>query len=193
MARRGWNYRMSAGTKIGMAWIEAHFCPGPVAAALAALALGACVYTDAAMPAANDLPSLARQQDDPQLALMDHVLGAYFASDIASRPTVCASISDGGDPVALPPEDERALIERYPLLAPFARCAWSAEGWQDKQTGQPALVFQLHGFSCASQARCTGFAAYTSGNTASMTHRYTMDWRRDAWAFASDPRIIMER
>ena len=160
--------------------------------ALPLLLLAGCVTGEAAMQD-EALSPLARQQADPQLALMDHVLSEYFASDIASRPTVCASVSDGREDVAMTPEDERALIVRYEQLAPFSRCMWTADGWADQESEEPALVFQVHSFACASDTSCSAFAGYTSGNAASMSRRYTIEWRGGRWAFESDPRILMER
>src|SRR5690606_29197472 len=68
------------------------------------------------------LPALAGQQGNPQLALLEHILTDYFASDITSRPTVCAAVHDGREELALSPEDEVALIERFDRLAPLSRC-----------------------------------------------------------------------
>ena len=156
------------------------------------LALSGCVVPEDPAGTSHGLPSLAAVQDNPRLALMDHVLAEYFASDISSRPTVCASATADGTQTALAPDDESALMARYNLLAPLARCAWTDAGWQDARTDQPAIVFNLHEFDCATDAQCSGFASYTSGQAASMSTKYTMRFDGIRWRFESDPRVLME-
>lgn len=163
---------------------------------LGALALTAgCVYPEGDMADASGsgLPSLALDGAEPRLALMDQVLGEYFASDIPNRPTVCAGVHDGRSEVALPPEQERALIARYEALAPLSRCGWIDNAWRDSETGEPAIVFTVHSFTCASEESCSGFSSYTAGQTASMSYRYTMEWDGARWRFTRDPRLIGER
>ena len=138
------------------------------------------------------LPALAGQQDNPQLALLEHVLADYFTSDITSRPTVCAAVHDGREEVALPPEDEVALIERFDRLAPLSRCTLAGGNWRDAETEEPALVFTLHSFTCASEASCTGWAGYRAGAAASMSYFYTMDWGGETWSFTRDPRALAQ-
>ncbi len=158
------------------------------------LALTACVYPDDSVPAPeSDVPSLGSDQSQPQLALMDHLLGTYFASDVPSRPTICAATHDGRSEVALAPEAERALMSRYDSLAPFTRCAWLEEGWQDSETGEPAMVFTVHSFSCTATDNCSGFGGYIAGQTSSMSNLYTMRYTGGAWAFDRDPRLVGEQ
>jgi hypothetical protein len=85
-----------------------------------------------------DLPSLAADRARPQLALADHLLANYFASDVVMRPTVCIATTDGREDVALEAGWERELMARYEALAPFARCALLNGVWQDAETGSEA-------------------------------------------------------
>ena len=158
----------------------------------ASLLLTACVYppeSDGALPA---MPSLAKRHDNPQLALMDHVLAEYFTSDIANRPTACAAVLDGREEVALPPEDERELIARYEALAPFSRCGLIDGTWQDTETGEPAMVFTLHSFSCPDADHCTAFGGYIAGGVSSMSYRYEMTFEDDAWSITRDRNLLAE-
>jgi Prokaryotic membrane lipoprotein lipid attachment site len=158
----------------------------------AALLLAGCSVPRPQLASLPPLPALAAQQASPRLALLEHVLAAYFASDIASRPTVCAAVHDGRSDEALPPEDEVALIERFARLAPLSRCAEVGGAWRDAETEQPALVFTLHSFTCASAASCTGWAGYRAGAAASRSSLYRMEWGGERWAVTRDDRAIAQ-
>lgn len=161
-------------------------------AAGGSLALAGCAplaQDDAGMP---PLPALAAQQANPRLALLEHVLAGYFASDITNRPTVCAAVQDGREVNALPPADEIALIERFDRLAPLSRCSQVGGRWRDAESEEPALVFSLHSFTCSSEASCTGWAGYSAGAAASMSYLYTMAWNGEEWAFTRDPRALAQ-
>lgn len=155
------------------------------------LAIAGCTVTPA-QPGPDRLAPLANRQDAPQLAMLEHILGEYFSADITNPPTVCAAVHDGREAVALSPQDETALIARYPQLAPLSRCTLSPNGWMDDETEQPALVFTLHSFTCPSDTRCTGWAGYRSSQSNSMSELYTAEWRGSRWHFTRDPRIIAE-
>jgi hypothetical protein len=160
----------------------------------AVLALAACTHPDDADSLAEEaLPSLAANQSEPLLALVDHMLGTYFASDVSTRPTICVSTHDGRSDVALPPEDERELMTRYEGLAPLARCAWLDDGWQDSETGEPAMVFNVHNFTCTDESNCTAFGGFVDGSSSSLTYRYAMSYVDGAWKFERDSQIIMDR
>ncbi len=155
-------------------------------------ALGACVTTNGDMGSPDPLPSLAAQKDTPRLAMLEHVLGQYFASDIPNPPTVCASWHDGREEEALPPEEEVALIARFPQLAPMSRCSRTPNGWRDTETEEAALVFTLHNFTCTSEESCTAWGGYRSNGDNSMSYLYRGEWNGAQWQFARDPRIIAE-
>ncbi|WAT18137.1 hypothetical protein OZN62_00740 [Aurantiacibacter sp. MUD11] len=162
-------------------------------APLAALALAACTNpAEETLGTPDPLPPLAQRHDAPQLAMLEHILGAYFSSDIANRPTVCASIHDGREEEALMPQQEIALIERFPNLAPLARCSRRSNGWIDTETQQPALVFTLHNFTCASEDSCSAWGGYISNGENSMSALYRGEWNGSAWEFTRDNRIIAE-
>ena len=159
-------------------------------AAMGGLLLAGCVpLADVEAPA---MPALAAQQANPRVALLEHVLAGYFASDITNRPTVCAAVHDGREDDALPPDDEVALIERFDRLAPLSRCSLTAAGWRDAETEEPALVFSLHSFTCSSEASCSGWAGYNSGAAASMSYLYKMEWGGSEWAFTRDARALAQ-
>ena len=99
---------------------------------------------------------------------------------------------EGGAEQALPPDQETALIARFSNLAPFSRCVWSGTGWSDVETGDPALVFTVHNFSCEDETECRGWADYTAGNTAAPAALYTMRYAEGRWWFERDRRLIME-
>lgn len=158
------------------------------------LVLAACAPTGE--PGAEEAPvmsPLAADQSAPLLALADHMLAEYFASDIANRPTTCLSTSDGREDVALSPDDELALMQRHEALAPFARCAWTPEGWTDQESGEPAIVFSVRTLTCASDSECTAWGSYTAGMTASPSSLYTMHYNDGAWSFERDDRLLGDR
>ncbi len=160
----------------------------------AVLALVACTHPDDAEPAAEEsFPSLASDQSEPLLALVDNMLDTYFTSDVSTRPTICVSTHDGRSEVALPPEAERELMTRYEGLAPLARCAWLDNGWQDSETGEPAMVFNVHNFTCTDESNCTAFGGFVDGNSSSLTYRYSMSYADGAWQFERDNQIIMDQ
>lgn len=158
------------------------------------LALAGCVPVapapDAALP--DPVPPLASVQAAPQLALLENVLREYFAAEITNRPTVCAAVHDGREDAALPTEDERALMERFPTLAPLSRCSLQNGGWVDTESEAPALVFTLHSFACTSDASCSGWVGYRAGAAAGLSNRYEMAWDSSAWGFTRDPRAIAQ-
>jgi hypothetical protein len=163
-----------------------------IAAVLLALPLGACVVPEdgGRTRSPRDLPSLAAQQEQPLLALADHLLGNYFASDVVSQPTVCLAISDGREETALPPQDERALMMRHVRLSPMSRCVRSGLSLVDGETGGPALLFAVHSFTCAEAGRCTGFAGFSAGDQQSLSSLYRMTWAGGAWQFEQDRRLL---
>ncbi|GAA5051112.1 hypothetical protein GCM10023208_10650 [Erythrobacter westpacificensis] len=142
--------------------------------------------------AADPLPPLAVQKDAPRLAMLEHVLGGYFSSDITNPPTVCASWHDGREEEALPPDEEVALIARFPQLAPMTRCIRTDRGWRDAETEQPALVFTVHNFTCSSETSCSAWAGYRSSEENSMSYLFRGEWNGEEWQFTRDMRIIAE-
>ena len=161
---------------------------------LGALALlGGCI-SEAPMNEAGhpDLPPLAEDRSQPRLALAEHLLAEYFASDIASQPTVCLAVSEGRSEEALPPEQETGLVARFPRLAPFSRCGWSPQGWRDIESEEPALVFTIHSFTCASATQCDGWASYISGANAAPSSLYRMRYENGRWQIARDRRLLAE-
>lgn len=163
-----------------------------LASGMAALLLvSACSGTDeTATESPPPLPPLDNDMQKPQLALADHVLGNYFSSVVALRPTVCIATTDGREEVALEQQWERELMTRYPALAPFSRCAFLDGGWQDAETGEPAMVFTLHSFSCASANSCSGFGHYMFGKSSSPATRYKLEWGGKRWTFSRDNRLL---
>lgn len=158
-----------------------------------ALLLAGCAHPEEQeqdTQAGTALPSLGADQSQPLLALADHLLGNYFASDVASHPTVCLAVSDGREDVALDPEAERELMMRYEALSPLSGCALVDGGWQDAETAEHALVFTINSFTCADDAHCTGFGSYMSGGQSSPSARYTLLFENDAWGFTRDDRLM---
>ncbi|TIX50254.1 hypothetical protein [Alteraurantiacibacter aquimixticola] len=140
----------------------------------------------------GEVSPFATDQSRPLLALFDHLLGNYFASDVGARPTICVASHDGRSEVALPAAEELELMTRYGSLAPFARCGFVDGRWQDTETGETAMLFRIHSFTCANEANCTGFGGYVSGQTSSLSSRYTMQYADGAWQFDRDDRLIGE-
>ena len=155
--------------------------------------LAGCVPPEDAVQgsaAGTRLPSLAADRAQPRLALADHLLGNYFASDVSTRPTVCVAVNDGREDVALDPALERELMMRYEALSPLSGCALIDGGWQDAVSNEPALVFTIHSFTCADADHCTGFGSYVSGRQSSLSSRYTLLYEGDAWGFTRDDRLL---
>ncbi len=166
-----------------------------LATGVAAILLAtACSQTEGVgADSASALPPLDNDIEKPQLALADHVLGNYFASDLALRSTVCIATTDGREEVALEQGFERELMTRYPALAPFSRCALLDGTWQDAETGDPAMVFSLHTFTCTTANSCSGFAHYMFGQASSPASRYQLDWGGKRWVFTRDERLMGEQ
>lgn len=160
--------------------------------AMAPLLLGACVAPEAGESTPDPVPAIAHDKSQPRLALIEHVLADYFARDIATRPTVCASVIEEGQQIGLAAAEETALILRFEQLAPFSRCEKQDGQWRDSASGEAALVFGVHSFDCQQDTRCTGWAGYQAGAAGSLSYAYAMDWLDGKWTFARDARIIAE-
>jgi hypothetical protein len=160
--------------------------------AVVLLMLAACVPPEQAQDGSSPkpLPPLAADKGAPLLALADHLLGQYFASDVAGDTTVCIGAHDGREEDALPPADEVALMMRHPALSPFASCGQVDGAWRDADSGDPAMVFTIHSFSCADADTCSGFGGYMAGASSSPSARYTMLWDGEAWQFTRDQRLL---
>jgi len=146
-----------------------------------ALTLGACISGGGEPP---PLPPLAEDQEQPALALFEHILTGHFATFGANPPTTCAALR----PSPLSAEQEEALIVRFVRLAPASRCAAAAGGWRDAITEQPAQVIEVYDFACRSPAQCTGWVSAPGSPAA----RYAMRFEGGAWRFTRDPRLIAE-
>lgn len=146
-----------------------------------ALTLGACVAGGGAPP---PLPPLAQDQEQPALALLEHVLTGHFAAFGANPPTTCVVLR----PEPLSAGQEEALIIRFVRLAPASRCVPAAGGWRDALTEKPAQVVELYDFACRAPDLCTGWIS-TPGSPAA---RYAMRFEGSQWRFTRDPRLIAE-
>lgn len=146
-----------------------------------AFTLGACASGGGAPP---PLAPLAGNQDQPVLALLEHVLTGYFAAAGASGPTACARLSPG----PLTAEQERELIARFVRLAPAERCTTGAQGPVDAITDEAAAVVHVYEFACQGPDLCGGWVQ-APGAPAT---RYAMRFEGGAWRFDSDRRILAE-
>ena len=81
-------------------------------------------------------------------------------------------------------------MTQYSALAPFARCGMVDGAWQDSETGDPAMVFNIHSFTCSDDAHCSGFGGYMAGNSSSISSRYVMEWGGEGWTFTRDDRLV---
>jgi len=161
-----------------------------IAAATMALVLSACTSAEeSGSDSPPQLPRLDTEIEKPQMALADHMLGSYFASDIPMRPTVCIATSNGREEVALEQGWERELMARYPALAPFSRCEQRDGIWQDAKTGLPALMLSLHSFTCVSAASCSGVGEYKFGQTSSGISQYGLEWGGKRWIFTREDQL----
>lgn len=145
------------------------------------LALGACVSGGGEPP---PLPPLAEDQEQPALALFEHVLTGYFASFGANLPTTCAVLRPG----PLDAEQEEALIVRFVRLAPASRCIAATDGRRDAITGEPARIVEVYDFTCRTPTQCIGWASAPG----SPARRYAMRYEGGRWSFTADPRLIAE-
>jgi len=147
------------------------------------LLLGACVSEPSAAP---PLPPLARDQGEPALALIEHVLSEHFAGQEvnADPPTTCVELN----PTSLTAAQEQALIARFPRLAPRDRCVTDVPPPSDEFTGERAVVVRVYGLECSDAAHCTAWVA----RPGSAAMRYTMTFEGSAWSFAGDKRIVAE-
>ena len=138
------------------------------------LVLGACVSGAGEQPPAP----LARDREQPVLALFEHVLTGYFATHGANAPTTCAALRPG----PLSAEQEEALIVRFVRLAPASRCVAGVYAI----TGEPASVVEVYAFTCASPELCSGWATSSSSEAT----RYAMRFEDGQWHFTADLRRI---
>lgn len=158
-------------------------------AAAVPLALSTCSYPAADKFRSPDpLPPIAEQRDAARLAMTEHLLADYFAAHPAASSTVCAAWHDGREEEALAPDEELALMARFPQLAPMTRCSRTADGWRDEETQMPAVVVALHNFTCASKSRCAGWAGELSDGSVSASILYRGTWDGEAWQFRRDSR-----
>ena len=155
----------------------------PCLLAAASLLLGACVNEPAAGP---PLPLLARDREEPALALIEHVLAEHFAGQAAATdpPTTCVELK----PTGLTAAQEEALITRFPRLAPRGRCETEVPPPSDEFTGERAVLVQVYQFECTDAAHCSAWVA----RPGSPAVRYTMVFESGAWGFAGDRRILAE-
>lgn len=156
---------------------------------LLALPLAGCVPAEEREQpqSPQDLPALAGNRGNPQLALADHVLAGYFAAQTGAGPTVCLATSDGRDAVALAPQDERALMMRHVRLSPMSTCVERDRAWVNADSGDAALVFTLQPLSCADADHCTAFVGYGAGSQDALPIRYALAWEGDGWAITRHP------
>jgi hypothetical protein len=145
------------------------------------LMLGACVSGGGEPPA---LPPLVEDQEQPALALFEHVLTGHFAAFGANPPTTCASLRPG----PLTAEQEEALIARFVRLAPASRCIAARDQWRDAITDEPAQMIQVYDFACRTPTQCTGWVTAPG----SPSKRYAMSFENGTWRFTADPRLIAE-
>jgi hypothetical protein len=150
---------------------------------LGALLVSGCVYGSGGPP---PLKPLAEDQAQPAAALIEHVLAGYFPTLPAGSdvPTVCVSLA----PRALEDGQKKALIARFPRLAPRERCKPSGAGHVDAITGERAELVQVYEFACASATSCSGWATVPGQPSA----RYGLRWQDGTWRFARDPRLLAE-
>ena len=138
-----------------------------VSVAALGAALSACVSGGA-----KPLPKLAEDSEQPELALLEHVLTGHFAAAGAGGPAICAALA----PTPLTDAQEKALLDRFVRLAPASQC------------GEDGAVVRVYEFACASETLCGGWAA-RPGVPAT---RYAMRFEDGAWRFDGDLRIIAE-
>lgn len=134
-------------------------------------------------------PALVNDRAHPQAALLDRVLEEYFAGPDYDGYTVCAAITDGREPAALPFDQEAALLARHVSLASFDACSLIDGAWQNVDSGTLAQVFEVHSFSCTAADHCGGFVTFTRGNTVLGNSYYRMDYG-DGWHFEQDRRLL---
>src|SRR5688572_29120174 len=146
-----------------------------------AFALGACAAGGGVPP---PLAPLAQDQEQPVLALFEHVLTGYFAGAGTSGPTTCARLS----PTPLTAEQERALVARFVRLAPVERCTAAAQGPVDAITGEAAAVVQVYEFACQSSDLCSGWVQVPGAPAT----RFAMRFEDGAWRFDSNRRILAD-
>lgn len=132
-------------------------------------ALAACVSSAGTEPAAL----LAEDQEQPELALFEHVLTGHFAGLGANGPMTCVALS----PRPLTAQQESELLDRFVRLEPAEQC----------RTGDGDVV-QVYDFACLSDELCGGWVT-RSGAPAT---RYAMRFENGAWRFDRDIRILAE-
>lgn len=147
----------------------------------APLFLAACVSGGGDPP---PLPPLAKDPEQPVLALFEHALTGHFAAFGANPPTTCAALRPG----PLTAEQEEALIARFVRLAPASRCVAAAGGWRDSITQDAAQLVEVYGFACRSAMQCIGWVTAPG----SPSRRYAMRFESGQWRFTADPGLIAE-
>lgn len=141
-----------------------------LSALTAVIALGACAGDPAPT---SPFPPLASDEDEPALALIEHVLNAHFAAQQSpALPTTCVTLS----PAGLSAGHEAELILRFPRLAPRGRCETEVPPPSDGFTGDRAVFLQIYDFRCEG-GRCTG---WLSRNGQPVMH-YTMVYEGGFW------------
>jgi hypothetical protein len=145
----------------------------------AMLLLSGCVVQSSPPPPV--MPPLSADRAQPALALIEHVLEGHFAGPaaLADPPTTCVELRPGG----LAPQQEQALIARFPRLAPRDRCETEPPPASDGFTGEQAVVVLVHDFACSDAAHCAGWLNMPG----SAPTRYAMTYEDGAWRIAGHP------
>ncbi|WFL77255.1 hypothetical protein P7228_14875 [Altererythrobacter arenosus] len=141
---------------------------------LAATSLGACVAPSTTEPVADppletELPSVGSYTtelpDTPGMALLQNLLDEQFANPDRYATTCATIVNDNARTEALPEEVALALIERYPELAPFARCVWKDDAMVvDAITGERAVIYSVRRITCQAKDDCLAWGGWVTAN-----------------------------
>lgn len=138
-------------------------------------------------------PPLALDQDQPMLALFEHVIGDYFAFAGEAPPTTCAILRTGKDgETGLSAEQEEALLKRFSRLAPAGRCEWDGEKYADSFTGDKATVIDIYQFACKDGASCSGWVNVRGPSACRPAVQYRMSYSAGSWQFERDERLLAQ-
>lgn len=152
----------------------------PVIAALSACVMPLNHATEGKAPALSQAP------DAPELALLHYRLLRYADAVEGTLPTICAGLGQGQSAVPLPQEDEVALIEALPFVAPHDRCQLQGDNYVDAITGGAAVMMDVHDLTCEQPGNCTAWSGYYASPTYNGWSYYRLRFEGGKWNIARE-------
>lgn len=139
-----------------------------------------------AVPAGAEPTDFYEDQSRPDLALLEYRIAKFFAAQSRPYTTACAVAvqiephDPDSEAIPLDQEIEARLLARFPDLKPANQCKREGLSILDRETGEPAALFDVHGLDCETQPDCSAWAGYYAYGTHGWSW-YWVEWRDGMW------------